>query len=416
MFFGRDPLGRRSLLIHKPTHLAPYILLASVAARSTSQHRFEELSTTSLYCFDLSISCATSDDMSSRIMELPRTSKTSTYAGPDRLNVTLPPDDLPITSSLDAIPKFMSDITDDFLNTLDECVKLRVQNIPVSPNAKESDARVAVLFSGGIDSTVLTFLAHRHVPVDEPIDLLNVAFENPWKQSKEKNKKDIYLVPDRVTGLQEVEELRRLCPSRKWNFVEINIPYSESQAAVSTIEDLMYPANTVMDLSLSSALYFASRGIGHISVNNENQPYSTPARVLLSGLGSDELLGGYVRHWSSFNLGGGWDVLIKELQLEIDRIPVRNLGRDDRIISAHGKETRHPFLSLDFVNYVARLPVHFKMDPRAEQGTGDKLLLRVAARKLGLMEASMRKKRAMQFGSRSARMKGEREGTATIRD
>lgn len=28
-----------------------------------------------------------------------------------------------------------------------------------------------------------------------------------------------YRVPDRVTGLQEVEELRRLCPGRVWNFV-----------------------------------------------------------------------------------------------------------------------------------------------------------------------------------------------------
>jgi hypothetical protein len=28
-----------------------------------------------------------------------------------------------------------------------------------------------------------------------------------------------YLVPDRVTGLQELEELRRVCSGRVWNFV-----------------------------------------------------------------------------------------------------------------------------------------------------------------------------------------------------
>jgi len=28
-----------------------------------------------------------------------------------------------------------------------------------------------------------------------------------------------YRVPDRATGLQEVEELRRLCPGRVWNLV-----------------------------------------------------------------------------------------------------------------------------------------------------------------------------------------------------
>ena len=80
------------------------------------------------------------------------------------------------------------------------------------------------------------------------------------------------------------------------------------------------------------------------------------------------------------------------------------MGRDDRVISSHGKETRHPFLSLDLVNFLAQLPVHHKMDPRLEVGVGDKTLLRLAAHKLGLVEASTRKKRAMQFGSHSARM------------
>jgi asparagine synthetase B (glutamine-hydrolysing) len=106
-----------------------------------------------------------------------------------------------------------------------------------------------------------------------------------------------------------------------------------------------------------------------------------------------------------------------QLQLELDRIPMRNLGRDDRIVSAHGKETRHPFLSLSVVSFLAQLPVHFKLDPRLELGIGDKMLLRLAARKLGLVEASGRKKRAMQFGSHSARMNpngGERSGTSLV--
>jgi len=56
------------------------------------------------------------------------------------------------------------------------------------------------------------------------------------------------------------------------------------------------------------------------------------------------------------------------------------------------------------VSFLATLPVHFKLDPRVEPGLGDKMLLRLVARKLGLVEASGRKKRAMQFGSHSARM------------
>jgi asparagine synthetase B (glutamine-hydrolysing) len=36
--------------------------------------------------------------------------------------------------------------------------------------------RLAILFSGGIDSMILAALADKYVPIEESIDLLNVAF------------------------------------------------------------------------------------------------------------------------------------------------------------------------------------------------------------------------------------------------
>ena len=57
----------------------------------------------------------------------------------------------------------------DFDRILSESVRCRVQGIRGS--------RVAILFSGGLDCTVLAALAARYVK--EPMDLLNVSFENP---------------------------------------------------------------------------------------------------------------------------------------------------------------------------------------------------------------------------------------------
>ncbi|KAJ7492876.1 asparagine synthase-domain-containing protein [Mycena latifolia] len=430
VFFARDPLGRRSLLIHRPSIRNPYFLLASVSIGSDPSHEFQELSTEMTSNFDSSIS------------EFPRSSAAGNlYVGhfciryshlprvqPYHINTVLPPDGWPLITSLE-MPEHLMQAADEFIAHLDRSVELRVRDIPQSSSSTGAP-RLAVLFSGGIDCTILAFLAHKHIPLDEPIDLLNVAFENPRKaklqtggtgaKSKRNppkptaNSPPLYMVPDRVTGLQEVEELRRICP-RVWNFVEINVPYEESQEALPLIESLMFPARTVMDLSLALALYFASRGKGQVRHYPGAEPiaYTSPARVLLNGLGSDELLGGYGRHRTAYGVGG-WKGVIDELQLDIDRIPSRNLGRDDRVISSHGKETRHPFLSLTLVSFLARLPVYLKMDPRAETGLGDKMLLRLIARKMGLVEASSRKKRAMQFGSHSARMEGEKRGDVPI--
>ncbi|GJJ09418.1 hypothetical protein Clacol_003640 [Clathrus columnatus] len=299
----------------------------------------------------------------------------------------------------------LSNAMDKLFHVLDKSVEEQVKSIP--PPATPDNSRVAVLFSGGIDSTIIAFLADRHVPPAEPIDLLNVAFENPRRvrtdipRNKRKLnmnkttytvlKEGIYNVPDRISGLEELEELRRLCPNRRWNF------------AKDIVQRIMYPSKTVMDLSLGLALYFASKGTGVIKNFDQDVPYISPAKVLLNGLGSDELLGGYGRHRSAFNRGG-WSELVKELQLELDRLPSRNLGRDDRIISHHGKETRHPFLSLSVVNSLSQLSVHLKTDPRLDIGLGDKMLLRLLTKKLGLELASSRKKKAMQFGTCSARM------------
>ena len=51
---------------------------------------------------------------------------------------------------------------------------LRVRDIPQGPENRSS-AKVAVLFSGGIDSTMLAFLAHRYAKIRiDPIVMLMV--------------------------------------------------------------------------------------------------------------------------------------------------------------------------------------------------------------------------------------------------
>ena len=145
----------------------------------------------------------------------------------------------------------------------------RVNDIPLpsigNPESPQHEIpRMAILFSGGVDCTVLARISHDLVPCCQAIDLLNVAFENPRVINAAKSKSGpgnrardgpfpaaqtvaafqegnergfpprnkIRLddhnagravfdsCPDRATARKSLRELRQVCPGRTWNLIE----------------------------------------------------------------------------------------------------------------------------------------------------------------------------------------------------
>lgn len=126
------------------------------------------------------------------------------------------------------------------------------------------------------------------------------------------------------------------------------------------------------------------------------------ARALLLGIGADEQMAGYGRHRTAFK-HRGWEGLQNELQLDVERLWRRNLGRDDRCCCCHGRETRLPYLDESVTALLSAFPLPVVADLRLPRGEGDKRLLRRLASSLGLGGCSTLPKRAIQFGSRLAK-------------
>lgn len=109
-----------------------------------------------------------------------------------------------------------------------ESLKLRILNIPLPPASDvDGKTRVAVLFSGGLDCTVLARLCHEVLSPEQGVDLLNVAFENPRVVAQLRKEKgtlaDFYeACPDRITGRRSLAELQKVCPGRLFRFVAVS--------------------------------------------------------------------------------------------------------------------------------------------------------------------------------------------------
>jgi len=259
---------------------------------------------------------------------------------------------------------------------------------------KES-APIAVLFSGGLDSMILAALLDQCIDPKWTIDLLNVSFDGQ-------------LAPDRISAMAGLRELQRISPLRRWHLVEIDTALTDLKGESEHVMSLIHSSNTYMDLNIGIALWLAAGGDGWVDgsaclmQDDSRHKYKSKSRVLIIGSGADEQCAGYGRHRTKYRLGG-WNALNEEMRLDVQRIWKRNMGRDDRCISDHGKEARFPFLDENVIKTLLDIPLWEIAKLDEPVGKGDKKILREVARLLGLQEAALQPKRAIQFGSRIAR-------------
>lgn len=314
---------------------------------------------------------------------------------------------------------------------------------PLHTIKSQSGALMGVLFSGGLDCTIISALLSENVVGPGAIDLITVGFDNPRTNLSAKES------PDRKLSKKSWFHLAKKYPKVSIRLIEINVSYKEWLVNKKRVKKLMYPTDTEMDLSIAIAFYFASKCENGTKIElNERggqvefdefitreseftvveQGYTSNAKVLFSGLGADELFAGYSRHESIFNdieentseekVQAKYGELSTSLIYDIKAIYVRNLGRDDRVISSWGKELRYPYLDNQLINHVIneiepnfKLKYEWQLRTTKRDKVGKqvkvfvrKWILRELAEAMGLDFVKDELKRAIQFGAKSAKL------------
>lgn len=323
----------------------------------------------------------------------------------------------------------------DFTTLLSQAVKQRWATIcPIHPHLVPA----GVLFSGGLDCTIIAHMLADIAP-GQALDLITVGFDHP------RSKQLAASSPDRVLAKRLWFHLCQL-HGTNLRLVEINVTYQQWLQGRHRVQSLMAPTVTEMDLSIAIAFYFASApSEGEASINvrelvdipstyeeyceNEDKftkvsPYSSRAPVLFLGLGADELFAGYLRHEALFanmepddpKLDNAYHQLHKMLDYDIDVIHTRNLGRDDRVMASWGKELRYPYLdeaviaSAESIPPQQKLMLSWEWKESKKQGRRQVMVpkrkhyLRRVARSLGLAFVADEPKRAIQFGAKLAKL------------
>jgi len=217
---------------------------------------------------------------------------------------------------------------------------------------------IAVAFSGGLDSSVVAFLAKK---CHANVYLIHVSLENRPETEEAKKAADELSLPLQVYLFRE----------------------ADVEKVVSSVVELIEEADSVK-VSVGVPFYWTAEKAAEAGF-----------RVLLAGQGADELFGGYQRYVNEY-LSYGEEKVRKSMFDDVVKLHESNIERDVKICSFHDVKLRLPFASYQIAKFALNLPVELKIERRAD--TLRKLVLRKVAVDMGLPSSIVEKpKKAVQY-------------------
>lgn len=142
-------------------------------------------------------------------------------------------------------------ITDDLVNhVINNIHNELISSIKEICNVSGPKECVSILFSGGLDSTLISVITLSQTKFSY-YQLINVCFKDSADVS------EFGVAPDRITSLLSYEELVNLFPNLDIRLVLIDVSSEDYSRDEPEIFALTYPNNTHMDLNIGASLYYA---------------------------------------------------------------------------------------------------------------------------------------------------------------
>jgi asparagine synthase (glutamine-hydrolysing) len=224
--------------------------------------------------------------------------------------------------------------------------------------------RIGIIFSGGIDSVIIAWLAKRMV-------------------------REVICYTGGVEGSSDIAFARKIAKKLNLKLRVNEVTYDEVEKmipeVINTIED-----NNAGQVEVAIPVYAA------VKLAHEDG-----IKVMLSGQAADELFGGY--SWYSkivgmIGKGKGYQTLRKYMNEDIKLLYKETLEREDKITMAHSIEMREPFLDLNLIRLSTQIDL--RLNVKGISDTFGKHVHRKLAQALGIpKEIAYRSKEAAQHGS-----------------
>jgi len=216
--------------------------------------------------------------------------------------------------------------------------------------------KVGVLFSGGIDSTTISFILKK----------LGVDFT-------------CY-----TAGLADSDDVLCADNAAKIHGFKIKVEHFDLESVRKDLPKIceIIESNNVVKVGVAIPFFYALKAAQKDGV-----------KVIFSGLGSEEIFAGYKRFEGSSNIS-------EESLYGLKQLYERDLYRDDCLTMYHNIELRLPFLDYKLINLALSIPKELKISD-----SDKKIILRSAGKILGIDESVIeRKKVAAQYGSKSDKL------------